>query len=47
MEYRKELFSKKDELIGTYWTVRFQAYTRDRIPQFGRAINQREADIQG
>lgn len=47
MEYRKELFQKKDELIGTYWTVRFQAYTKDKIPQFGRAINQREAYLQG
>jgi DNA ligase-1 len=47
MEYRKELFAKRDQLIGTYWTVRFQAYTKDKIPQFGRAINQREADIQG
>lgn len=47
MEYRRELFAKKDELIGTYWTVRFQAYTKDRIPQFGRAINQRDADLQG
>ena len=47
MEYRKELFQKKHEVIGTYWTVRFQAYTKDKIPQFGRAINQREADLQG
>jgi ATP-dependent DNA ligase len=47
MDYRKELFQKKDEVIGTYWTVRFQAYTKDKIPQFGRAINQREADLQG
>ncbi len=47
MEYRKELFAKREQLIGTYWTVRFQAYTKDKIPQFGRAINQREEDIQG
>lgn len=47
MEYRKELFNNKEQLIGTYWTVRFQAYTKDKIPQFGRAINQRDADIQG
>lgn len=47
MEYRRELFSKREQLIGTYWTVRFQAYTKDKIPQFGRAINQRDADLQG
>jgi DNA ligase-1 len=47
MDYRRDLFQKKDEVIGTYWTVRFQAYTKDKIPQFGRAINQREADLQG
>ncbi len=47
MDYRKELYHKKEELIGTHWTVRFQAYTKDKIPQFGRAINQREADLQG
>jgi DNA ligase-1 len=47
MEYRRELFQNRDSIIGTYWTVRFQAYTKDKIPQFGRAINQREEDIQG
>lgn len=47
MEYRRELYQKKNSLIGTHWTVRFQAYTKDNIPQFGRAINQREADLQG
>ena len=47
MEYRRELFQNRDYIIGTYWTVRFQAYTKDKIPQFGRAINQREEDIQG
>ena len=47
MDYRRELFTNKDKVIGTYWTVRFQAYTKDKIPQFGRAINQRDADIQG
>jgi len=47
MEYRKELYANRENVIGTYWTVRFQAYTKDKIPQFGRAINQREADIQG
>jgi len=47
MDYRRDLFQKKDQVIGTYWTVRFQAYTKDKIPQFGRAINQREADLQG
>lgn len=47
MEYRRDLFQNRDNVIGTYWTVRFQAYTKDKIPQFGRAINQREEDIQG
>lgn len=47
MEYRRELFANREQLINTYWTVRFQAYTKDKIPQFGRAINQRIEDIQG
>jgi len=47
MEFRRELFVKRNELIGTYWTVRFQAYTKDKIPQFGRAINQRDSELQG
>ena len=47
MEYRRDLFANRESLIGTYWTVRFQAYTKDKIPQFGRAINHREEEIQG
>jgi DNA ligase-1 len=47
MEQRQHYFQNQDEVIGTRWTVRFQAWTKDLKPQFGRAINQRDEDIQG
>jgi DNA ligase-1 len=47
MERRQYYFQNPDEVIGTHWTVRFQAWTKDRKPQFGRAINQRDEDVQG
>ena len=47
MEQRQYYFQNPDKVINTYWTVRFQAWTKDKKPQFGRAINQRDSDIQG
>jgi len=47
MEQRQYYFQNSHEVIGSYWTVRFQAWTKDRKPQFGRAINQRDVDVQG
>ena len=47
IEYKKELVAKASEVIGTFWTVRYQALTDEGKPTFARAINQRDASIQG
>jgi len=47
MEQRQKYFEHPEQVINTWWTIRFQAYTKDDIPQFGRAINERDKDIQG
>ena len=45
--YKKELLARREELLGTWWTVRFSAYTELGIPTNNRAVCERIPEISG
>jgi hypothetical protein len=47
IEHKQDLYKRREELLGTWWTIRFQDYTSDGKPTFNRAICERDADISG
>jgi DNA ligase-1 len=47
LEERQKMFKNPHKIIGKEWIVRFQAYTKDKIPQFGRGICERDRNLQG
>ena len=47
MEYRRELFSQRDSLIGKWLTVRYQELSKKRIPIFPIGVDIRETKTGG
>jgi DNA ligase 1 len=46
-EQRVHWLEHPEEVVGKMWSVRFQAYSADGIPIFGRGVGERIEDLQG